>query len=300
MSRLGEDALSLILQRLRLQAEVYVHADFCGAWVVDTSGSRKVPFHLIERGEGWLLMDDQTPVPLRAGHLVIFPHDHEHQLCSQPVKPLVEAINTPASEINDEPLTTLACGSFEFAGQAQWPLLDSLPAVVILDLTDLEQHQLTHQLMQLMLDELNRQAPGCKSVVDQLSAALFVHVLRSQLSDRLDQGVLAALSDPQIGKALTLIHQQPAENWTVERLAHEVGMSRSVFSGRFRALSGKTPVRYLTEWRMNEARDLLLHSDQSIAQIAEACGYQSEVAFRKAFRSVTGQTPGVVRRQSAE
>jgi len=293
---LGNDGLSLILQRLRLQAEVYVHADFCGSWVVDTSGSRKVPFHLVESGTSWLHLPGESPRLLTAGDLVIFPHDQEHQLCNQEQLPEGVPRNEIPEHNSELPSTTLACGSFEFASRNVWPLLDGLPEVIILDLTDTQRFGQTHALMQLMIGELQRRDAGCKAVVDQLAAALFIHVLRSQLAVGLSQGILAALFDPQIGQVLTLMHQHPAEEWSVELLAKKVGMSRSLFSVRFRTLAGKTPMRYLAEWRMQEARDLLMNTDRSIGVIAETCGYQSEVAFRKAFRAITGQTPGSVRK----
>lgn len=293
---LGSDGLSLILQRLRLQAEVYVHADFCGSWVVDTSGSRKVPFHLVESGDSWLHLPGEPPQLLTAGELVIFPHDQVHQLSNQAQLPEGVKRNQIPQHNPDLPSTTLACGSFEFTNRSVWPLLDGLPEVIVLDLTDTRRFGQTHVLMQLMIAELQQRDVGCKAVVDQLAAALFIHVLRSQLEEGLNQGILAALFDPQIGQALTLLHQRPAEEWSVELLAREVGMSRSLFSERFRTLAGKTPMRYLAEWRMQEARDLLLNTDRSIGAIAEACGYQSEVAFRKAFRAITGETPGAVRR----
>ena len=293
---LSNDGLSLILKRLRLQAEVYVHADFCGTWVVDTSGSRKVPFHLVERGHSWLHLPGESPRLLRAGNLVVFPHDQEHQLCSQEQPPVGVKPNDVQEHNSDLPSTTLACGSFEFASRNVWPLLDGLPDVIILDLTDTQRFSQTHLLMQLMIGELQQRNAGCKAVVDQLASALFIHVLRSQLATGISQGILAALFDPQIGQALTLLHRRPAEAWNIELLAREVGMSRSLFSARFRNLAGKTPMRYLAEWRMQEARDMLMNTDLSIGSIADACGYQSEVAFRKAFRVITGETPGSVRR----
>lgn len=293
---LDSDGLSLILQKLRLQAEVYVHADFCGSWRVDTSGSRKVPFHLVEHGCSWLHLPGESPRLLTAGDLVVFPHDQEHQLCSQEQLPAEATLNDIPKYNPDLPSTTLACGSFEFASRNIWPLLDGLPAVIVLDLADTDRYGQTHALMQLMISELQQRGSGCKAVVDQLAAALFIHVLRSQFETGLSQGILAALLDPKVGKALTLMHQHPELEWSVEQLAQNVGMSRSLFSERFRTLAGKTPMRYLAEWRMQEARELLINSDRSIGAIAEACGYQSEVAFRKAFRTITGQTPGAVRR----
>jgi len=111
-------------------------------------------------------------------------------------------------------------------------------------------------------------------------------------------GLLAALNDPKVGQALNLIHFDPSAPWSLEQLARKVGMSRSSFAERFRDLVGESPMRYLTAWRMQQAVDLLTQGDLSVSAVAEACGYQSEVAFRKAFRSVVGKTPGEVR-QSA-
>ncbi len=294
-----EDALSAILQRLRLRAGVFVHADFCGTWAVDTSGHRKVPFHLIGRGKGWLhTKDTAEPRLLSAGDLVVFPHDAYHVIASDAAPPPTALINQPLDPQAAGPITSMLCGFFEFQSKLAWPLLDGLSDAIVLDLRDTGRALGTHSLTQLLIGELENTGPGASAAVNQLAYVLFIHVLRAAMQRGLDHGLLYALSDPKLGRALNGIHADPAAEWTLEGLATKTGMSRSAFAARFKQLVGMTPLRYITEWRMQEAADLLQTTELSIAAIAEQCGYTSEVAFRKAFRNVIGLPPGQFRRNA--
>lgn len=116
------------------------------------------------------------------------------------------------------------------------------------------------------------------------------------MADGLDAGLLGGVSDPRIGPVLNGIHADLAADWSVERLAGDAIMSRSAFAERIKQFLGMSPMRYVTECRMQEAVQLLEGTELSVMQIAERSGYQSEVAFRKAFRAVIGQPPGQVRR----
>ncbi|MBI4005973.1 MAG: AraC family transcriptional regulator [Gammaproteobacteria bacterium] len=291
------DALSLILRRLRLRAEVFLHADFCGTWAVDTSGQRKVPFHLIGRGNGWLHTDDSDqPYLLTAGDFVVFPHDDRHVISNSATPPLASVINQPPEPNAEGPITSLLCGYFEFQTKAVWPLLNELPGVIVLDLKETGRLGNTYSLIQQIISELELQLAGVDAAVNQLAYVLFIHVLRAEMSRGLERGLLNALTDPKIGRVLNQIHANPGDDWTVARLAKACGMSRSNFTSRFNQLVGMTPMRYVTEWRMQEAIELLQTTNLSIAMIAERCGYLSEVSFRKAFRSVIGEPPGRVRR----
>ncbi len=299
MEEQTKDALTAILRRLRLRAGVYIHADFCGTWAVDTSGHRKVPFHLIGRGSGWLHTDDtEEPRLLGAGDLVVFPHDARHVIASSAAPPPAALINQPIDPEAEGPITSMLCGYFEFQSKAAWPLLDGLPNAIVLDLQEAGRVMGTHSLIQLIVSELENARPGADAAVNELAYVLFIHVLRAEMQRGLDYGLLRALSDPKIGRALNLIHADPAANWTLETLAREVGMSRSAFAERFKQRVGMTPMRYVTEWRMQEAVDLLQTTELSIATIAERCGYTSEVAFRKAFRNGIGLPPGQFRRSA--
>ena len=299
MENQSKDALTAILQRLRLRAGVYVHADFCGTWAVDTSGHRKVPFHLIGQGSGWLHTDGaEEPRPLSAGDLIVFPHDTRHVISSGVAQPPASLINRPIDPDAEGPITSMLCGYFEFQSKVAWPLLDGLPNAIVLDLQEAGRMMGTQALVQLIISELENMSPGVDAAVNQLACVLFIHLLRAEMQRGLDHGLLCALTDSKIGRALNLIHAAPAAYWTLEDLARKIGMSRSAFAERFKQLVGMTPMRYVAEWRMQEAADLLKTTELSIAAIAEQCGYTSEVAFRKAFRSVIGVPPGQFRRTS--
>ena len=291
------DALSDILRRTRLTAEIYARPDYCGTWAVDTSGQRKVAFHLIQQGSAWLHLEgDATAEPLVTGDLVLFPGDAPHIVSSSSRRPEDSQVNRPPPAELTGPVTSLLCGFFEFRDKSAWRLLDGLPDVVRLDLRQRDSVAGTTALLQLIVGELNRNDPGTDAVINQLASVLFVHVLRSQMATGLTDGLLLALADPKIGKVLNLLHTDLAASWTVSQMAQEAAMSRAAFAKRFGELVGVTPIRYLTEWRMNEARNLLERTDASVFDIALQVGYQSEAAFRKAFRSVTGDPPGRVRR----
>ena len=291
------DALSRILQRLQLRAEILAHVAYCGHWAVDTSGKRMASFHLIQRGNCWLHVEGRAPQLLNAGDFVLFPHDSPHIVSSGPEITEDIVVNRPEPD-QEGPATQMLCGYFEFQSRAMWPLLDGLSPVVVIDLASSMELGDTQRLLQLIIHELSVEQPGNKEVIDKLAYVLFVHVLRSEMRRGQTAGLLAALNDPKVGQALNLIHFDPSAPWSLEQLARKVGISRSSFAERFRDLVGESPMRYLTAWRMQQAVDLLTQGDLSVSAVAEACGYQSEVAFRKAFRSVVGKTPGEVR-QSA-
>ncbi len=288
------DPLSLLLNRLALNAEVYVNGDFCGTWAVDTGGSRRIPFHLIGSGDAWLHFEGESPNQLAAKDLVLFPHDAHHIISSAEAEPPQTLVNAPMT--NDGATTQMVCGFFEFRNALAYPLLDALPDVVVLRAADTRQARHLDWLIDRILLELKEALPGSYAVVDQLAYLLFVEILRQQVRDNaVPSGLLAALFDARIGRALNAIHQHPENTWTLETMAEQAAMSRSSFAERFNRLAGLTPVKYLTLWRMAEARRLLTTTDLSTAQIAERSGYETEAAFRKAFKKTQGDTPGAVR-----
>ncbi|MEM9257915.1 MAG: AraC family transcriptional regulator [Pseudomonadota bacterium] len=288
------DPLSLLLNRLDLNAEVYVNGDFCGTWAVDTAGSRRIPFHLIGSGEAWLHFDEAAPRQLAERDLVLFPRDAHHIVSNAGERPPSELVNAPMS--NDGAITQMVCGFFEFRNALAYPVLEALPEAVILRASDADQARHLEWLIDRMLAELDASMPGSYAVVDQLAYLLFVEILRQQVaSGSLAKGLLVALFDARIGRALSAMHQRPQQVWTLESLADEAAMSRSSFADQFSRIVGVTPVKYLTLWRMAEARHLLSTTELSTAQVAERSGYETEAAFRKAFKKTQGVTPGAVR-----
>jgi AraC-like DNA-binding protein len=137
-------------------------------------------------------------------------------------------------------------------------------------------------------------APGTELMLGRLMELLFVEVVRRYAANLPPsaKGWFAALKDPIVGRALQFMHGNPARRWTVDDLAHEAGSSRSVLAERFQAVLGQAPIEYLTSWRMQLAAERIRAGGEGLAAIAADVGYDSEAAFHRAFKRVTGVTPG--------
>ncbi len=109
-------------------------------------------------------------------------------------------------------------------------------------------------------------------------------------------GWLAGLRDRLIGRALELLHEQPAQDWTIDELGRRIGLSRSALHERFVQLIGMPPMQYLTQWRMQVAARMLLDTSATVATIALEVGYESEAAFARAFKRMVGKPPAAWRR----
>ena len=138
---------------------------------------------------------------------------------------------------------------------------------------------------------------GSTTVIAKLSELLFVEAVSQYVAglpeDR--RGWLAGLRDPQIGRALSLLHANPAKPWSAESLAVDVGMSRSGFAERFTSLVGQPPMQYLTFWRMHLAAQRLREGREAVAQVGYAVGYESETAFSRAFKREFNISPAAWR-----
>lgn len=291
--------LSDLLRKLRLKAEIFLHACFRGEWAVDTSGERRATFHMLARGGAWLHMpDSDEPIPLAGGDLVIFPHDARHTISNQETPPDDDfPRNQKPDPDGSGPGVTLICGYFDFERHTWNPLMDALPEVMVIRSDETAHVPLMDTLGRFLTYEVEHDQLGSQLLIDKLSEVLFIHVIRGHLEKSKDHGFIAALADQQIGMALSQMHDAPAHPWSVEALASVAGMSRAAFAGRFSWLVEMTPMQYLTHWRMTLANELFITSGQSVAQVAEACGYQSEAAFAKAFKRVFGYGPGKARKQ---
>jgi len=290
------DTLSQLLERVQIDAQLFRHQDYCGHWTIDNSGSGLIPFHLIDKGQGWLHMEGESPQLLQAGDFVLFPRDFPHIIASEIVLSQSSEGNSELGENVDVNFASILCGFYSFRSSAANPLLNDLPAVVLIK--DARRNS-TIPSIRLIIDaallELEHDYPGRSAALHDLARLLFLNVIRDRIIRGQSKHFLAALGDPQIGKALTMIHTQFGQNLSLEVLAQRAGMSRSAFSEKFHTLVGITPAKYLTNWRMQEAMMLLETTDLSVEQIAETCGYSSHVAFRKAFKATMEITPKQVR-----
>ena len=203
------DALSTLLSRLQLSANIIVNGDFNGDWAVDLSGSRRIPFHLLGRGSGWIHLDGQDKQRLGSGDLVLFPYDHQHVISNCEYIPDNVKINTDMTA-GEGPSTQMISGFFEFKNKSAWPLLDSLPKVVKVAASEQGATAPYRVIIGLIINELKRGQPGHYTVINQLAYLLFIEVVREQINQGLlKPGLLTAIFDPQLGLSLAAIHNQP-------------------------------------------------------------------------------------------
>ena len=296
------DALSSLISGLSLSAQIYIDGLFCGAWALGNSEPDKMRFHIIESGDAWLHFDDMEPIHLTEREIIFITHYGRHVISNSPEKPKPEIIGKKRSfDTSDhDDVTHMMCGSLEFKNKVIVPLLESLPRIIHIDINARQQAPQICTYATMIKKELENSREGTYTVVNQLAYLLFVEVIRHQITTgAISTGMLPALFDTKISKALAAIHTRSGERWSLEKLASEASMGRSAFAQKFNELIGMPAMQYLTIWRMQEAYHLLQHSNESIGQIADRYGYESEAAFRKAFKKVTNTTPGSIRKSVA-
>ena len=190
--------------------------------------------------------------------------------------------------------TEMLIGTYQLSGEVSRRLLTALPAMLVLGEDDWDS-----RLLPVVRSEIDRDLPGQEVVLDRLLDLLLIAVLRAWL-DRPDAGApgwYAAQSDPVVGKALRLMYDDPARQWTVASLAMAVGVSRAALARRFQDLVGEPPMAFLTNWRLTLAADLLREPDSTIGAVARQVGYGSAFALSAAFKRVRGISPQEHRRR---
>ena len=185
----------------------------------------------------------------------------------------------------------LVGGHFALGGDHAEYLIEALPPIIHIR-KDADKAAMRWAL-ERMQNELRDPQPGASLIAQQLAYVMLVQALRLHLADAACDGAgwLVALADRQMNAAISHMHEDPARRWTVQELAERAGMSRSIFALKFKETIGSTPMEYLTRWRMLLAGDMLKNSDDSVSEIGSSLGYESEGAFRKAFRAVMGCSP---------
>ncbi|WP_435101848.1 AraC family transcriptional regulator [Arhodomonas sp. AD133] len=291
------DLISQLLYTFHLNARVSVRAQFCGRWNLDHETTGQASFHLVASGQCWLhRYDGGEPMALGAGDLLILPRDAPHVLSDSAVRGDAPPPEFLPLDDEREDGAGVVCGHFRFEQGGSNPLLDALPDYLLIHTSTAVGGSALRGIAELLVDEARSGAPGFEAVVDRLSDALFIKALRWYLDNNRDQpGLAAAVSDPAIHHALQLIHDSPQTAWTVALLARAVAMSRTAFVARFGALMGEPPMTYVNRWRMLLAYRWL-REGETVAAVAEHCGYATEAGFSKAFTRHYGLGPGAVRR----
>lgn len=283
----GEAVFSSVLRTNQLRARIISTPTYCDNWREPEPATEHGTFHLIDSGACWVRSAALAePVRLAAGDLVVFPDGASHELTAT-----LDGRAAPEARF-----TSMLCGEFEFATGKRNPIVEALPRAFVV--REQDSGMQFRQLAQLMLHEARANSFGSRAILDKMADTLFVMAVRHYIGHAPERrGLLAALCDPRLVRALEAMHGQPEREWTVATLAERAHMSRTSFANHFAAVLGAGPIEYLTQWRMSEARRLLADPRTSVAAVADQLGYRTEAAFRRAFKRVTGIGPGVVRRQ---
>ena len=308
---MSQDALSQILDAVKMRGTVYFHTNFSPPWGVQVPAYSNVArFHMAMRGSCWVRVEGvDTPLHLSTGDLVVIPHGASHILSDTKDRDALGVDEVVAQSgynghgalayggQQDEQACKLFCGHFEFEDGAVHPVLNALPPYIHIPNTQTMNANWLEAVMRFVSMEVFGEQPGSEAIVHRLSEIIFIQVIRAFVDNvGEDAGCLAAVLNPKFAKCLSQVHQQPDKHWTVETMAYEAGMSRTVFAERFTSLVGMTPLGYVTHWRMQLAKRELVQTDRSIIDIAENVGYGSEAAFNRAFKRQFDQTPGEMRR----
>jgi AraC-like DNA-binding protein len=305
----GTDTLSEILQTLHLQGQVFCVCELSSPWSMRLPAGDLAHFHVLERGAAVLrLPPDPTSIPLAAGDLVVLPHGSGHVLGDGAKRTPVMleellARRPPRDGVlrhgGTGPRTHMICGAFRFENSADNPIVPLLPRVIHVRAGTGGAADWLAPTLALLANEARRDEQGSGVIVTRLTEIIFVQSVRAWIADQPAGagGWLGALRDRQVAAALALLHQAPDHDWHVAELARKVGMSRSPFAARFRALVGAPPVAYLSRWRLHLATTLLRDEQLAVRAIAERVGYESEAAFSKAFKRRFGASPGTYRRK---
>ena len=331
------DVLSDVLRVVRLSGAVFFTADFSSPWAIESPIPERlaaavmpeaecvVLFHILVEGQCEVECQGLPLTTMDSGDVVVFPHGDQHTMRSHgdvTAMPL-SSIFSPGAHTEPPQLSyggggrtsRFVCGYLN-CDQRFGPLVEALPTLLVVRsrddysaidargsrLTALPQGSGTWlgTTLKFTINEARAARPGNAAMLGRLTELMFVEILREYMH-RLpaDQGGwLAGVNDPYVGKALRLLHTNPVHDWTVDELAREVAVSRSVLAQRFTDLIGEAPMRYLTNWRMQLAKQMMREGTSNIQEVATRVGYDSEAAFNRAFKRATGSPPATWRKSA--
>jgi AraC-like DNA-binding protein len=317
------DALSDVLRVVRLKGGVFLNAEFTAPWCIFSQigpeacgallegSDHLVIYHYVVEGRLAAQIPNGKPVEIEAGEVVIFPHNHDHLLGSHLDLPPVPASDvvraSPGGGLRvmhhggGGEQTRVVCGFLGCDRLDGNPLATALPPVLRFDTRQGSAAAWIKSSLEFAAEEIAARRAGSETVLAKLSELLFVESLRCYVEGLSEEqtGWLAGLKDPFVSRALSLLHGRLAQEWTVDDLGREVGLSRSALADRFTRLIGEPPMRYLARWRIQVAAHQLRINDMPLARIAEHVGYESEAAFSRAFKRNFGVPPAAWRRNVA-
>lgn len=302
------DALSEVLKVVKLDGAIFYNAEFSSPWCFVSPGSQVMApllspgadhviiYHLLVEGRGFARLREGDRVPLEPGDIVVFPHGDPHFVENGPRCQAVDDREELKRVLSQGlklvrlggggEVTKLVCGYMACEPRLAQILLAGLPPLFKVNIRNDAAGRWLENSIRFSVAENDASSAGSEAVLAKLSEALFVETLRRYIAllPERQKGWLAGARDPEVGRALAMIHRHPARPWTIADLARESGLSRSVLAERFRHYLNEPPMSYLTRWRLQLGAQMLVSTSYSVAQIASEVGYESEPAFNRAFK----------------
>jgi len=194
--------------------------------------------------------------------------------------------------------TQLICGHFAFDEYAQHPLIDALPPYIHIKNYGEEAGNWMESTLKVIGAEAGQNSLGSNIIALKMSEIIYTQAMRMYLStDGAKNKALAGFSDPAISKALEAIHQSPEHPWSLLELSSVAGLSRTSLLNRFSECLSISPHSYITQWRMQIARQHLIDTNSAIIDVAESVVYKSEAAFGRVFKKHFDIGPATYRRE---
>jgi AraC-like DNA-binding protein len=306
------DVLSTLLKTVRIAGSLQFCVQAAGQWQTDGAPRMgqlaraatvpAIPFHVVASGRCWVRVEGRA-VELEQGDVIAFPFATGHALGLGEAGPLVRPVDdlpprpwlgVPVLRYGDGPIATrLLCGFVSLEAMNFQPLREALPVMMRIESRAPGTSTLVRSAVRELVAEADARSPGGTSVVERLTEIILIELLRNEIVSRQGtaRGLLAGMSDPIVARALASIHAAPTANWTVASIAKASATSRSVLSDRFGSIIGKSPMRYLREWRLVLAGNALADTAKPVSRIAEEAGYDTEAAFSRAFSRLHGVPP---------
>ncbi|MEO8607859.1 MAG: AraC family transcriptional regulator [Chloroflexota bacterium] len=301
------DVLTDVLNTFELKGWLSSRRELAPRWRYDFAATQDSMFHVLSFGGAYLQIEGEAePIRVEDGDVLLFPSGHPHSLYDDPTSPLTRLVHLDynpqrgyqvVTHDGAEPKPLLLCGAFHFEYPNNFPLLHRLPKLIHISGVQGRIEQGFADIVNLIARESASQRLGAEVMLNRLTELLFIQVIRLWIDQQAEASVgwVGALRDQPISVALGLIHQSPERRWKVKELAEAASLSRSAFSARFTELVGEPPLTYLTRWRMLRATRLL-KNEVRVETIADLLGYESEAAFRKAFKREIGIPPAQYRK----
>ena len=307
----GMDAIAGLLDGPRAREAFLLRSTLEPPWSLRIQDEAPLTVLAMVRGEAWITADGGAePTALHVGDVAVFRGPDPYTVADDPATPPQVAIDpgqvcrslVPGAEKLLESFrlgvrtwgnatdgsTVMLTGTYSLDGEVSGRLLRALPPILVL-----REGEWDCPVVPLLADEIVKDEPGQEAVLDRLLDLLLIAVLRAWFA-RPGNGSpewYRAYGDPVVGRALRLLHNNPAHPWTVAELARETGASRAALARRFTELVGEPPMAFLTAWRIALAADLLLEPGATVGSVADRVGYGSPFALSAAFKRVRGVSP---------